>query len=76
MGCHFLLQKITPPRDWTGVSCVSCTGRQILYYSTTWKAYVYIPKYIYLQGVVSDACTFAEKKKITLVFKINIILNY
>ena len=25
-------------RDWTHVSCVSCTGRQILYHCTTWEA--------------------------------------
>ena len=25
------------PRDWTWISCVSCTGRQILYYCTTWR---------------------------------------
>jgi len=26
------------PRDWTHVSCVSCTGRRILYYRATWEA--------------------------------------
>ena len=26
------------PKDWTHVSCVSCIGRQILYYCTTWEA--------------------------------------
>ena len=31
MGCHFFLQGIFPPRDWTHVSCISCTGRQGLY---------------------------------------------
>ena len=24
------------PRDWTHVSCISCTGRQILYHWATW----------------------------------------
>ena len=31
MGYHFFLQGIFPPRDWTHVSCISCTGRQGLY---------------------------------------------
>ena len=30
MGCHFLLQGIFPHRDWTHVSCVSCTGMWII----------------------------------------------
>ena len=25
------------PRDWTQASCISCTGRQILYLCTTWE---------------------------------------
>ena len=29
VGCHFLLQGIFPPRDWT---CVACTGRQIFFF--------------------------------------------
>ena len=28
----------SPPRDWTWVSCVSCTGSQILSHWTTWEA--------------------------------------
>ena len=27
------------PRDWTCVSCVSCFGRQIFYYSAPWEAH-------------------------------------
>ena len=34
MGCHLLLQGIFGPRDQT---CVSCIGRQILYYYATWE---------------------------------------
>ena len=26
------------PRDQSGISCVSCNGRQILYYCATWEA--------------------------------------
>ena len=33
VGCHFLLQKSSWPRDQTCVSCVSCIGRWILYQS-------------------------------------------
>ena len=39
-GCHFLLQVSSCPRDWTWVSCVSCIGRQILYYCATWEAII------------------------------------
>ena len=31
-GCHFLLQGIFLPRDWTRLSCISCIGRRILYH--------------------------------------------
>ena len=37
VGCHFLLQGSSQPRDQTLVSCVSCTGRQILYPWATWE---------------------------------------
>ena len=36
-SCCFLLQGSFQPRDWTWVSCVSCIGRWILYYYTTWE---------------------------------------
>ena len=36
MGCHFILRGSSRPRDLTQVSCISCTGRQILYHCTTW----------------------------------------
>ena len=29
------------PRGWTCFSCVSCTGRWIVYYSATWEAHIY-----------------------------------
>ena len=31
VGCHALLQRIFWPRDWSCVSHISCTGRQVLY---------------------------------------------
>ena len=32
LGCPFLLQGSSQPRDQTRISCVSCIGRQILYH--------------------------------------------
>ena len=37
VGCHFLLQGISWPRDQIHISCVSCIGRQILYHWGTWE---------------------------------------
>ena len=37
VGCHFLLQGSSRPRD--GIPCwVSCTGRQIVDHCATWEA--------------------------------------
>ena len=38
VGCRFLLQGSSWPRDWTPVSWVSCIGGHILYHCTTWEA--------------------------------------
>ena len=38
VGCHFLLQGSSWPRDQTCISCVSCIGRQIIYHWATWEA--------------------------------------
>ena len=35
VGCHFLLQGSSQPRDWTRVTCI---GRWILYHWATWEA--------------------------------------
>ena len=32
VGCHFLLCGSSQPRDQTHISCISCTGKQILYH--------------------------------------------
>ena len=37
VGCHFLFQGSSQPRDWTRFSCISCTGRQIVYHRATWE---------------------------------------
>ena len=34
----FLLQGSSQTRDWTDVSCIFCTGREILYHCATWEA--------------------------------------
>ena len=39
VGCHFLLQGISRPRDWIQVSCI---GTWILYHRATREAYLYI----------------------------------
>ena len=38
-GALPISRRSSQPRDWTQVSCSSCTGRQILYYCVTWQAY-------------------------------------
>ena len=35
VGCHFLLQGSSQPRDQTHVSCDSCPGRQVLYHDAS-----------------------------------------
>ena len=35
--CHFLLRESSQPKDWTWVSYISCTDRQILYHWATWE---------------------------------------
>ena len=37
-SCHFLFQGIFLTWDQTGVSCVSCISKQLLYHCTTWEA--------------------------------------
>ena len=40
VGCHFLLQGSSQPRDQNPIFRVSCIGRQILYHCATWEAQV------------------------------------
>ena len=40
MGCHFLFQGIFLTQDQTCVSCVSSTGRWILYCCAIWEAFI------------------------------------
>ena len=37
VGCHFLFQESSWPRNWTHFSFFSCTGKQILYHWDTWE---------------------------------------
>ena len=39
VGCHFLSFW---PRDWTPVSCISWTGRQILYLFVYWRTVIWL----------------------------------
>ena len=38
VGCHFLLEGNSLPRDWTHIFCVYCVGRRILNTSATREA--------------------------------------
>ena len=51
VGCHFLFQGIFPPRDWTQISCTSCTGRWILYHCTSLYCIKDITGVIYENGL-------------------------
>ena len=53
-------------RDWTAISCVSCTGRQILYHSATWEAPCRVNTY-YILGIVLDPENRALNKMKTLL---------
>ena len=41
VGCHFLLQGSSRPRDQTYFSYISYMGRWILYHQVTWEALKY-----------------------------------
>ena len=41
------------PRDWTHIPCVSCVGRQILYYCATWEAHC---KYYAVSELLNLCC--------------------
>ena len=38
MGCHFLLQGFSWPRDWIHISWIFCIGRWIIYHCATWES--------------------------------------
>ena len=38
VSCHFLLQGFSPPRGGTWISCVSPSGRQIVYLLSYWES--------------------------------------
>ena len=46
MGCHFLLQGMSRPRDQTNIFCISWIGRLILYHSPIWGAQIF--PYLYI----------------------------
>ena len=50
MGCHFLLQEYSQPRDWTFVSCI---GRRVLYHWATREAHICTYIHIYILYLLS-----------------------
>ena len=39
VGCHFLPQESSQPRNQTHISCISSIARWVLYHCTTWEAH-------------------------------------
>ena len=58
VGCHFLLQGSSRPRDWNPVSYVSCFGRHVRYHCTTWEALNTI--WLYLIDIVRSKTLVTE----------------
>ena len=50
-------RRSSRPRDRSGVSCVSCIGRRILYHCTTWEA-CQITNICWIWGFLGKWCTF------------------
>ena len=55
-------RRSSRPRDWTPVSCISCTGRRVLHHGATWetKNRDLPPKYSFLH-LTSLKCTQPSK---------------
>ena len=75
VSCHFLLQGIFWPRDWTHVSFVSCTGRWILYQCAIWEVWkpTYSPfktqlKHLFAQKVFSELLKHIRSNKSHYIF--------
>ena len=47
MGCHFLLQGSSQPRDWT---CVSCIAGRFFHCWATWEVSVFLRFYLIFSG--------------------------
>ena len=77
VGCHFLLQGSSRPRDWTHISCISCIGGWILYQWATWKDRVIIspsnstPRYLPQRSVNKSIqmCTWAVRAALFIIEK-------
>ena len=59
MGCHFLLQGISQPRDWTHISG---TGRRILYHQTIREAHGLncVPPNSYVEALIPYGNLFGD----------------
>ena len=53
VGCCFLPQGSSPPRDHDPHSCTSCIGRWILYHCTTWEALIIALLLLFSRQVMS-----------------------
>ena len=58
----------SPSRDWTPISCISCIGRQVLYYCTTWEVQniIYIESNIYKPKMIVHILEHLTNKKIQM----------
>ena len=54
------------PTDWTHVSCISCTGGQILYHCATWEAPIYVYNHQIVTGS-SQSCTSTSNFSLILI---------
>ena len=60
VGCHALLQGSSRPRDQTHTSCISCTGRQVLYHQChLWDAvsFLKIEQLLAFESYTVSQCT-------------------
>ena len=66
VGCHFLPQRSSPPRDRAGVSCVSCTGGWAITTNATWGACLYHSHWIPLLANFHICCLLLESVELVL----------
>ena len=62
VGCRFLPQGSSPPRDHDPHSCASCIGRWILYHCTTWEALIIVLLLLFSRQVMSISCNPTDCK--------------
>ena len=55
VGCHFLLQRSSRPRDQTHIFCISCIARWIVFHCDTWEDW----------NKISCSCIYLHQKNLT-----------